>query len=95
MFGGDPNNIVDDDTSDAIANGLPPPYSFPTDAFTFHRFPVSGEVLRVDLEGKYAKPRELPVHVDLRPANDFSSRIVDGTPEDLPSTLQRLHPRPR
>lgn len=92
-FGGDWKNVVDDDAGDAFANALPPPYSFPTDAFTLHRFAVSGEVVRIDLDGQYAKPREVPVHVDLREANDFPSRIVDGPPEDLSAALQRLRPR--
>ena len=48
----------DDDAGDAFANGLPPPCAFPTGAFTVHRFPVSGDVVRIELAGEYIAPAD-------------------------------------
>lgn len=37
-------------------NGLPEPWAFPCSAFTLHRLPISGRVLRIEVEGPYAEP---------------------------------------
>jgi hypothetical protein len=88
-FGGTRDAPADADAGDAYANALPPPNAFPTSAFTVHRFPISGEVLRIQLTGPYVQPPEL--NVDLRSASDYPSRIYDV----VPSRLGEVIPAPR
>jgi hypothetical protein len=88
-FGGTNEDAGDDDAGDPFANALPPPYAFPTRAFTVHRFPVSGEVLGIELAGEYVEPPELGGNVDLRVVNDYPSRIYDTVPSKLPEVLPR------
>jgi hypothetical protein len=92
-FGGKIDDSQQDDTGHAYANGLPPPWAFPTSAFTLHRFPWSGEVLKIELKGPYVAPVEIGVSVDLVQINDAPSRIVEGTVADLPAAVQRLATR--
>jgi hypothetical protein len=86
-FGGTPSDREgwDDDAGDAFGNALPPPFSFPTRDFTVHRFPISGEVLRIELTGPYVHPPELDL--DLRAVNDAPSRIFDVVPSKLVEAL--------
>lgn len=88
-FGGSSKDLAtDDDAGDAFANGLPPPFAFPTSAFTVERFPVSGTVVRIGLAGDYVAPADLAL--DLRPVNDYPSRLYD-TPA---SRLSEVLPKP-
>jgi len=41
---------------DSHFNGLPEPWAFPSPAFTLHRLPSSGRVLRVEVQGSYVEP---------------------------------------
>ena len=41
---------------DSHFNSLPEPWAFPSPAFTLHRLPVSGRVLRIEVEGPYVEP---------------------------------------
>jgi hypothetical protein len=85
-FGGTWRDLPeDDDAGDAFANGLPPPYAFPTSAFTVERFPVSGTVVRIGLNGPYVAPADL--EVDLRPVNDYPSRIYETPAARLSEAL--------
>jgi hypothetical protein len=84
-FGGTPDPVADDDAGDAFANALTPPNAFPTSAFVVHRFARSGEVVRIELTGPYLEPAEL--NLDLRPANDFPSRIYEVPPSKLAEVL--------
>ena len=87
-FGGTWKDLPeDDDGGDAFANGLPPPYAFPTSAFTVERFPVSGTVVRIGLAGDYLAPADLAV--DLRQVNDYPSRIYETPPSGLPEAVGR------
>ena len=86
-FGGRSADLEDDDAGDAYANALPPPYAFPTSAFTVHRFPLSGEVVRIELAGDYVAPADLGGHLDLTPVNDSPSFIVDAPPSRLAEVL--------
>jgi hypothetical protein len=90
-FGGTQDDLAgaDDDAGDPFANALPPPYTFPTRAFSVHRFPVSGEVVRIDIAGEYVEPPALAGNVDLRAVNDFPSRIYDTVPSRLSEVLPR------
>jgi hypothetical protein len=78
---------ADDDAGDAFANGLPPPCAFPTSAFTVERFPVSGTVLRIGLAGDYVAPADLAV--DLRPVNDYPSRLYEAPASRLSEVLPK------
>ena len=88
-FGGDAKTLRDDDAGDAFANALPPPYAFPTRAFTVHRFPASGEVVRIDLGGEYVAPAELDGDIDLTKVSDYPSRVFDMPPSGLAGALPR------
>lgn len=87
-FGADAKDLPEADDGDAFANALPPPCSFPTRAFTLHRFPISGEVVRVELVGDYVAPED--IDLDLRRVNDMPSRILECTLADLPGAVARL-----
>jgi hypothetical protein len=87
-FGGTRDPSADDDAADAFANGLTPPNAFPTSAFTVHRFPASGEVVRIDLAGPYVAPAALAL--DLRAANDYPSRIYEVIPSRLSEVVLPL-----
>ena len=89
-FGGDWNDLSDDDGGDAFANTLPPPYAFPTRAFTLHRFPHTGEVLRIELSGQYVDPVDIGHALDLRLVNGMPSRLLECTLADLPEEVERL-----
>jgi hypothetical protein len=86
-FGGTRNPSLDDDAGEPFANALPPPHAFPTRAFTVHRFPISGEGLRIELTGPYVEPSEL--NLDLRSANGYPSRIYDVVPSKLVDVIPR------
>ncbi len=87
IYGG-PDAYHCDDEGDAIANGLPEPYSFPRTKFTVARAPHSGDVLGITLAGQYLPPTDT---VDaLKPEYELGDSVVlSGTLDDLPRTLAR------
>jgi hypothetical protein len=83
-FGGSHEQLRDgDDEGDRYANVLPPPYAFPTSAFTVHRFPVSGVVVRIDIKGDYVAPAELVPQVELRKGVPADSHVLECPVRDL------------
>jgi hypothetical protein len=89
-FGGDWKGLPDNDEGDNFANALPPPFSFPTRAFTVHRFPLSGEVLRISLESDYVAPETMEGDIDLAALNDMPSRVLHCPLSDLAETVRSL-----
>jgi len=89
-FGGQWQEPHESDAGDAYANGLPPPYAFPTSAFRLERFPSSGEVVRIEITGDYVAPKRIDVDVNAALINDAPTRIIEGTAADLPAAVQRL-----
>jgi hypothetical protein len=80
------------DQSGDFLNGLPGPYSFPSNNFTVVRLPSSGDVLRIAVSGDYLKPEG--VVEGLKWAYVFpSSVILDGRLDDIAEVLEREHAR--
>ena len=80
------------DPFDEFINGLPAPHSFPSTEFTVARFPQSGEVLGIRVQGKYAEP-QAKVEA-LKPEFEFGdSEILDGSLDDIAAVLAREHER--
>jgi hypothetical protein len=73
-------------------NGLPPPHSFPSRAFTLTRLPHSGRVLKIRVAGEYCRPeREVEA---LRPEYEFGdSELLDGALDEIAHVLAREHAR--
>ncbi len=80
------------DAYDEYVNGLPPPHSFPSRAFTLTRLPHSGRVLKIRVAGDYSRPeREVEA---LRPEYDFGdSELFDGELDEIANALAREHTR--
>lgn len=80
------------DEQERSANGLPAPYSFPTDDFTITRFPVSGEVVAIATNGNYIAPIQT---VDAM-KTDFQfqpSEIFHGSLDRVAEVLEAEHQR--
>jgi hypothetical protein len=83
---------LDVDGPDDVFNGLPPPHSFPSTAFTLRRLPHSGDVLGIRVQGEYLKP-EKEVEA-LRPEFEFAmSELLDGELDEIAAALLREHQR--
>jgi hypothetical protein len=90
-YGGSPS---EEDPSEKVFNGLPPPNSFPSREFTITRFPHSGEVAGIRVSGPYLPPAAV---VDaLKPEYSFAdSELFDGDLDDIADVLAREHARRR
>jgi len=84
--------LPDDDEYAPFVNGLPEPYAFPATHFTLTRFPKSGIVLGICVEGGYLKP-EKTVDILKREYDFGESALFDGSLDDLASVLSREHTR--
>ena len=87
-FGG---TLADDPPNDAreeYANGMLPPFAFPTRRFAVHRFPHTGLVTRIDLlDGAYCAPTPYASALDFTPIASAPSWIVEASIADLPVAL--------
>jgi hypothetical protein len=87
-FGGTERDLPQSDEGERFANGLLPPFAFPTHSFQLHRFPVCGEVVRIRIDGDYVAPEEYPGHLDLRPLNDRPTSVLDCPASGLPRAVE-------
>jgi len=53
IYGAQSSGVIE---TEQQGNGLPAPWSFPATAFTVHRLPRSGDVLRIEVRGEYLAP---------------------------------------
>lgn len=82
------------DPHEEFINGLPEPYSFPSSEFTISRLPNCGEVLRIQVTGKYLAP-QAAVEA-LKPEYEFGdSEVLEGPLDDIAGVLEREHERRR
>ena len=84
--------LPDDDEYAQFVNGLPEPYAFPATRFTVTRFPESGMVLGIRVEGGYLRP-EKTVDILKREYEFGESALFDGSLDDLAGVLAREHAR--
>ena len=67
----------EEESFDAYANHLPPPWSFPTVAFRLTRFAATGVVTRIEVLGDYVTPQTAKVS-PVRVRGDRQSYLVAG-----------------
>lgn len=80
----------DIDPEEQFLNGLPKPFSFPSNAFTVTRLPHSGRVLSIRVQGDYIAP-EKTVEALQREYEFGDSELFDGTLDDIAGVLARAH----
>jgi len=79
-----------DDSLEEFINGLPAPHSFPSDAFEIERCPHSGDVMSIQVQGKYLTPLPGGDVIQPDPDYDFSDSILcDGTLDDVAGALKK------
>jgi hypothetical protein len=82
-----------DELDEKYLNGMPPPWSFPSTAFTIRRVPDTGTVLSIRVEGTYLEP--VPSDFDfesLRLDDMPRSSVLEGSLSDLASAVRRGSP---
>lgn len=83
-FGVSWDDLQSSDTGGDYANELSPPCAFPTSAFSVHRFPASGVVVRLNLHGDYVAPATCVAQLDLDLLlSGAESMVFDCAVEDL------------
>jgi len=84
--------LLETDAGDDFINGLPAPHSFPSTEFTLSRFPNSGEVVSIRVQGSYLAPQSV---VDaLKPEYEFGdSELLTGSLKEIAAILAREHAR--
>lgn len=80
-----------DEADEKYVNGMPPPWSFPSTAFTIRRVPKTGTVLSVRVEGAYLEPTPSDFE-SLRLDDMPRSSVLEGTLRDLASAVHRGAP---
>lgn len=80
----------DIDPEEQFLNGLPKPFSFPSNAFTVTRLPHSGRVLSIRVQGDYLAP-EKTVEALQREYEFGDSELFDGALDDIAGVLARAH----
>lgn len=78
------------DAFEEFLNGLPPPHSFPSDAFTVTRLPHSGHVLGIHVTGNYLRP-EREVDALRREFQFADSEVFEGELDRIAEVLAREH----
>ena len=77
-----------DDDDPPMWNGLPPPNSFPSRQFMLTRWPESGLVLSIRVDGEYLPVRKEPCSVELTTLPPLYSQIIPGTLQDIDGALR-------
>lgn len=85
---GAPAGFVAGDNDVDTANGLPEPYSFPRTRFKLTRAPGSGQVLEIELAGRYLPPSREVAALE-REHGLADSVLLAGTLDDLRAALDR------
>ena len=84
----------DEDPYEEFINGLPAPFSFPNTKFSISRFPHSGDVIAIQVEGEYLQP-EQAVEA-LLPEFEFGcSELFEGPLDRIADVLIEEHERRR
>lgn len=83
--------VEEDEYSDKYHNGLPAPYSFPSNKFTISRFPNSRIVTAIHVQGSYLTPESIQdvVHTGFESALG-DSELLTGTLDDISGVLSRV-----
>jgi hypothetical protein len=85
-----PESGKEDEYGEEYVNGLPPPFAFPSNAFTVARLEHSGEVFGIEVQGEYLKPD--PAVDALTPEYEFGdSELVDGRIDALAEAFAMAH----
>lgn len=81
--------VVDEEQS---ANCLPAPFTWPSDRFTIHRFPNSGEVIRIDVQGASVRAPNA-AHAELNAINDHDSVLLSCRLSGLQAAVDAMATR--
>jgi hypothetical protein len=82
----------EEDASEEFVNGLPAPHSFPSSRFSISRFPHSGDVIEIQVEGEYRRPEQ--VVEALQPEFEFGcSELFEGSLDQIAQLLVEEHRR--
>ena len=82
-----------DENDEKYVNRLPPPWSFPSTAFTIRRVPGTGDVLSIRVEGSYVEPTIATFDIETAKIDVVaSSALLEGTLGDIGSAIRRASP---
>jgi hypothetical protein len=85
-----PESGKEDEYGEEYVNGLPPPFAFPSAAFTVTRLEHSGDVFGIEVQGEYLKPE--PAVDALTAEYEFGdSELVDGRIDALAEAFAKAH----
>lgn len=82
-----------DELDEKYLNGMPPPWSFPSTAFTIRRVPDTGTVLSIRVEGTYLEPTPSDFDFESLRLDDMPrSSVLEGSLSALASAVRRGSP---
>lgn len=82
--------LEEDEYSDEYYNGLPAPYSFPSNEFTISRFPNSKVVTTIHVQGRYLAPESIQDVFSTGFESALGdSELLTGTLDDITGVLSQ------
>lgn len=80
-----------DEIQETVPNGLPPPWSFPSESFVLRRLAASGDVLSIRVKGVFVKPEQGSATLVAAEGRGYmESMILTGSLDDVEEALKQV-----